>query len=426
MSDEIKRLLEEQGRAFEEFKKANDQRIDQIKKHGEASAETLQKVDKLNATIDSLKDRLEKAELKLDTPANPRNGGQWTAEQEEHLKDFNHWLRNPKDPEAVRSMHEHSRRAKAVSVGTPGDGGYAVPEILLRTIEKKLIDISPMRSLVKVVTAANTDFRALVDVRGESGGWVGEDATSGNRSATSTPGLGQVVPTFGTLYAYPKATEESVNDLFFDVGSWLVDNIVETFAKLEGEAIVSGNGSNKPTGFLNGSPSSAGDEDSPARAFGTLQYIPTGAAGAFPNDRLGSPPGNPGDPLIDVVYSLKPGYRRNAAWLANKATISTVRKFKDSEGNYLWQPGLITGQPDRILGYRVAEMEAMPDIGSNTFPMAFGDFSRGYLLVDVVGLRISTDDNITTPGQVKWYVRRRLGGKVYNDDAIKLLKAAAT
>lgn len=423
MSDEIKRLLEEQGRAFEEFKKANDQRIDQIKKTGEASAETVEKVEKLNATIDSLKERLEKAELRLDTPTKPGNGGEFTQEQQDHLKDFNSWLRNPKSPDNIRAMHE---RTKAVSVGTPSAGGYAVPEILLRTIEKKLIDVSPLRSLVRVVQVANSDFRALVDTRGEEGGWVGENASSGNRSETSTPGLGEVVPTFGTLYAYPKATEESLNDLFFDVGGWLVDNIVETFAKLEGEAIVSGNGTNKPTGFLAGVPVSTGDEASPARAFGTLQYIPTGAAGAFPNDRLGSPPGNPGDPLIDVVYSLKPGYRRNAVWLANKATISTVRKFKDSEGNYLWQPGLISGQPDRILGYNVAEMEAMPDIGSNTFPMAFGDFARGYILADVVGLRISMDDNITTPGQIKWYARKRLGGKVYNDDAIKLLKAAAT
>lgn len=425
MSNEIKETLDGLGRAFEEFKKANDQRIEEIKKAGSATAETVEKVEKLNATIDSLKDRLEKAELKLDTPSNPRDGRKHTPEQEQHLKDFNTWLRNPKDPDAIRTMHEHSRRAKAVSVGTPADGGYAVPEILLRDIEKKLIDVSPFRSLVRVVQVANTDFRALVDVRGEDGGWVGEDAGSGNRSATNTPSLGQVQPTFGTLYAYPKATEESINDLFFDVGGWLVDNIVETFAKLEGEAIVSGNGSNKPTGFLNGVPVSTGDDASPARAFGTLQYVPTGAAGAFPNDRTGSPPGNPGDPLIDLVYSLKAGYRANARWVANKATLSTVRKFKDSEGNYLWAPGLVAGQPDRILGYAVAEMEAMPDIGSNTFPMAFGDFRRGYLLADVVGLRISVDDNITTPGQVKWYVRRRLGGKVLNCDAIKLLKAAA-
>jgi HK97 family phage major capsid protein len=314
---------------------------------------------------------------------------------------------------------------KAVSIGTPAAGGHAVPEEISRQIDKKILVMSPMRNLVKVVQVGTSDWKELVDVHGGAGGWVGETDT---RSETGTPGLEQVTPTMGIVYAYPKATEESLQDIFFNVQQWLIDEASEQIAKLEGAAIISGDGSNKPTGFLDGTPVAQGDDniDSPLRPFGILQYVPTGIAAAFPNDRQGSPQGNPVDVLIDTEYQLKAGHRANAQWLMNKGTLNVARKWKDADAQYIWTRSMVLGQPSMINGYPVTEMEDMPAIAANAFPVAFGDFKQGYVLVDRAGFSITVDDNITTPGYVKFYVRRRVGGILRNDDCIKLIKCATS
>jgi len=165
-------------------------------------------------------------------------------------------------------------------------------------------------------------------------------------------------------------------------------------------------------------------ETSPVRTFGQLEYIATGVSDGFGELDTGSPGHYPGDILLDTVYALKAGYRGNARWLSNKATLSALRRFKDSEGNYIWQPGLQMDEPARLLGYPVEEMEGMPDVGTDNFPLGFGDFRAGYLICNLVGFRTTIDDNITAPGYVKFYVRKRLGGKLMNDDAIKVVKCA--
>lgn len=230
----------------------------------------------------------------------------------------------------------------------------------------------------------------------------------------------------GEIYAYPQVYEHILDDAFFDVAAWLQRKIARAFARGEGEAFISGNGTNKPTGFLTGTPVATGDFDSPARTFGVLEYIPTGVAGAFPNDMLGSPPANPGDVFIDTIHALRPVWRQGAVWLMNTTTKGTVRKFKDVDGNYLLRMGLEVGEGDQLLGYPIREMDHMPDVGSNTFPVAFGNFREAYLAVERTSLRITIDDNITSPGSVKFYVRKRLGGKLRQDQAIKVIKAAAS
>jgi HK97 family phage major capsid protein len=179
---------------------------------------------------------------------------------------------------------------------------------------------------------------------------------------------------------------------------------------------VSGNGANRPTGFLTADKVLTADG---TRGFGDIQYFQTGNATGFAAT-------NPGDVLFDAVYGLKPAHRAQAQWAMSRNTLSQLRKFKaDTDEQYLWQPGLQLGQPGTLLGYPVLEAEAMPDVGGDEFPIAFADWRRAYMLVDLVGMRMTVDDNITTPGAVKWYIRRRLGGKLYNDDAIKLIKVEA-
>lgn len=155
--------------------------------------------------------------------------------------------------------------------------------------------------------------------------------------------------------------------------------------------------------------------------------VPSGAAAGFPNYAATSPEdGGPADCLYRLIYTLRTGYRRNARWLMNSATAGMVRRFKDLNGQYLWIDNLAQGQPPLLCGYPVSIDEGMPNVAAGTYPIAFGDFERGYLIADSFGLRITVDDNITTPGQVKFYVRKRVGGKLLDDNAIKVLKIATS
>jgi HK97 family phage major capsid protein len=399
---EVAETVTQINEAWHEFKKANDARLAVIEKTGTDATEARVKAEAVESKLEEWQARLEKAEIKLDTP----EFGAGSVKMGQRAFD--------REREAA-----YVESCKAVSIGTASAGGHAVPEVISRQIDAKLLDVSVMLPLVNVVQVGTSDYKELVDVKGASGGWVGE---AGTRSETNTPGLEQVAPTMGIVYAYPKATEESLQDIFFDVQAWLINSAVEQFDQLTGAAIISGNGTNKPTGFLNTTPSSRDDDGaSPERAFGTIQYVPTGKAGALPSAfNLNSSPqisAVQGDFLITLIHKLKAGYRQNARFLMNKATLASVRKFRDADGNYLWQPSLQMGMPSMLLGFPV---------GSNTYPIAFGDFRSAYTFVNRVGTSITIDDNITTPGYVKFYIRRRVGGILRNDDALKVVKCSTT
>nr|AYJ09379.1 putative major capsid protein [Pseudo-nitzschia multiseries DNA virus] len=421
------KVVSDLNKRFDEFKDTHSQEIAEIRKNGVADPLTVEKLEKLDRAVSDLATTQDQIAAKMNRPQTGGSGVEDSEASVNHKSAFNAWVRDPGNNELKSALQAAEREAvaqKAVTVATPASGGYALPEEISRSINEKLLDVSPMRRVARVVQASTTDYKELVDVLGDGYGWVGEGDT---RSETDTPSLAEVAPSFGTIYAYPKASEESLNDLFFNVQEWLIRRSVNSFAKGEGIAFISGNGTKKPTGFLNGTPEDTDDDGvSPARAFGTLQYKPTGNASGFGSFSNTSPEHYPSDVFIDTVYSLKAGYRGNASWMMNKATLGTVRKFRDADGAYIWQPGLTAGQPSQILGFNVVEAEDMPDIGANAFPVAFGDFMEGYLICDLVGLRMTIDDSITTPGQCKFYLRKRVGGKLLNDDAIKVIKVAAS
>ena len=421
------KVVSDLNKRFDEFKDTHSQEIAEIRKNGVADPLTVEKLEKLDRAVSDLATTQDQIAAKMNRPQTGGSGVEDSEAAVNHKSAFNAWVRDPGNNELKSALQAAEREAvaqKAVTVATAASGGYALPEEISRSINEKLLDVSPMRRVARVVQASTTDYKELVDVLGDGYGWVGEGDT---RSETDTPSLAEVAPSFGTIYAYPKASEESLNDLFFNVQEWLIRRSVNSFAKGEGIAFISGNGTKKPTGFLNGTPEDTDDDGvSPARAFGTLQYKPTGNASGFGSFSNTSPEHYPSDVFIDTVYSLKAGYRGNASWMMNKATLGTVRKFRDADGAYIWQPGLTAGQPSQILGFNVVEAEDMPDIGANAFPVAFGDFMEGYLICDLVGLRMTIDDSITTPGQCKFYLRKRVGGKLLNDDAIKVIKVAAS
>jgi len=292
-----------------------------------------------------------------------------------------------------------------------------VPEEISRSIEKLELKFSPVRSLVKVVRAGTSDYKELVAINGATGGWVGE---GDSRTATATPTLREVAPTHGELYAYPQVSEWSLDDVFFNVETWLADSVAETFAISEATAVLTGNASSKPTGMLNSAPTAVLDTAGSPRAAAVYEFVGNVDA----NFAILS------DTLIDTQYRLNSRYRANATWVMNSVTAAAIRKIREDSpttatGTYLWQPSLIVGQPDTLLGKPISIWEQMADPASNSHPIAFGDFSRGYVLADRVGLRI-TRDNVTNVGFVRFYVRRREGGIVLNNNAIKWIKCLAS
>jgi HK97 family phage major capsid protein len=418
--------LDKIATAFEEYKKTNDARLDAVKA-GKATGDLDAKLAKMDEHMNGLteaKSRLEKMEAKLARPGaldggTGRRDGE-SSEEAEYRSAFVEWVRNPRDAEresrcvaAGKALEAKSMEGKSTQVVTSNNtsGGFALPKIVEQSIARLGLDISPIRSLATVRTVGSVDYTELFDVGGAGFEWIGETDT---RNQTNTPDLKDIKPTFGMASAKPQATEESLDDLFFNVEDWLISSAAEAMAQGEAAAFVSGNGTKKPTGFLAG-PTPVATADA-GRAFGTLQFIASGQAAALPS----SP-----DVFVDIVHSLRARYRANANWMCNKMVLGGLRKYKDTTGQYLWQPSLQAGVPSSFLGYPVAEAEDIPNVAANAFPLAFGDFREGYLIADRVGMRM-TRDEITTPGFVKFYVRKRVGGILRNTQAIKLLKVAAS
>jgi HK97 family phage major capsid protein len=311
----------------------------------------------------------------------------------------------------LRKGIEAGVELKALTGTSDAAGGYAVPEEIDAEIDRLLTSISPIRAIANVVKVGTAGYRKLVTAGGTPSGWVSEVAA---RPETDTPTFVEIAPPFGELYANPAASQTMLDDAAFDVEAWLASEIATEFARAEGQAFVSGSGVNRPKGFLT-SPVSA-DPDG-TRAFGTLQFVPTGTAGAFP-------PGNQTDKLIDLVQALRPPYRQGAVFVMNSATASTIRKFKSSTGALLWQPSLTAGQPNTLLGYPVVEAEDMPDVAADSLSIAFGNFRAGYLIAERTETQILRDPFTHKPF-VHFYATKRIGGQVSNSEAIKLMKFGA-
>jgi HK97 family phage major capsid protein len=413
--DDLKPLIEEGNKTIaalraevEQIKSADALDREKLAKMEADLADTLkakQDAELAQAAIDK---RLAEVETKASRPGGLEAKGEAADEYKEAFVAF---IRNPGNPTLQAKMYELQAKATDVRTSTAGSGGYALPEVISTDIAKQVQDISPIRSIARVVQVGTPDYKELVDLNGFATEWVGETTS---RSQTDTPDIGECAPTFGEIAAKPEATRHSLEDLFFDVEAWLAASGVEQFAIAEGAAFVSGNGTNKPTGFLAGTPVSTADA---SRAFGVLQYVASGQAAALAS--------NPFDTFHDIVYGLKAGYRGNARFCMNSLTMAALAKIKDSDGRYLLQSAVAAGVPDMIHGYPITVAEDMPNVGANAFPVAFGDFQRGYLIADRVGMGIVRDE-VTKPGYVRYIMFKRVGGKIKDSNAIKLLKIAAS
>jgi HK97 family phage major capsid protein len=321
------------------------------------------------------------------------------------------------DPAKAAFVEGYLRRGAEVEMKSfagmvAADGGYAVPKEIDQQIDALLKAASPIRSVANVVQVGSAGYRKLVTQSGVTSGWATE---GGARPTTNTPVFNEIVPSFGELYANPAATQAMLDDAQFDVEAWLATEISAEFAKAEGSAFVNGDGINKPKGFLTYNTAVTSDT---TRAFGTLQYVPSGGASDFITT-------NPHDRLLDLVHALRAPYRRGAVWVMNSATLAKIRKFKDTTGAFIWMPGLVTGQPDTLLGYPVIESEDMPDVAVNALALAFGNFQAGYLIAERAETSILRDPYTNKP-YVNFYATKRIGGAVSNSEAIKVMKIAVS
>lgn len=311
----------------------------------------------------------------------------------------------------LRKGEQAGVEMKSFSGASGAEGGYAVPREIDAAIDATLKAISPIRAIANVVTVGSAGYRKLVTAGGTPSGWVAETA---GRPETDTPDFHEIAPPMGELYANPAASQAMLDDAAFDVEGWLASEIATEFAQAEGAAFVGGSGVNRPKGFLSGAVTNEADG---VRAFGTLQYIAAGAAGGFAA-------ANPQDRLIDLIQSLRTPYRQGASFVMNSATLARIRKFKTTDGAFLWQPGMVSGQPDTLLGYPVVEAEDMPDIAADSLSIAFGNFRAGYLIAER-GETAILRDPFTNKPFVHFYATKRIGGAVSNSEAIKLMKFAA-
>jgi HK97 family phage major capsid protein len=367
----------------------------------EASFDLVARQDATDAAVEALRTDVDEVKSRLDrvsrAAARPVIDGKPSAPEVKGFVDG--YLRQGRETEL-----------KSLSGSVPADGGYAVPREIDALIASRLKTISPIRSIAQVVQTGSAGYRKLVTTGGTASGWVSETAA---RPATDTPNFAEIAPPTGELYANPAASQAMLGDAAFDIQSWLAEEIAMEFARAEGAAFVGGSGVNQPSGFLTAPNSAQGDA---ARPFGTLQHLVSGdAAGLGSVIEL---------VLIDLVHALKAGHRQGASWVMNSATLAEVRKLKTSDGAFIWQPGLIDGQPDRLLGYPVVEAEDMPDIAAGALPIAFGNFRAGYLIAERSATSILRDPFTNKPF-VHFYATKRIGGQVLDSDAIKLLKIAA-
>lgn len=400
----LKDLLQKQGEAFEEFKKTNDARM-QAKADGKSVEGFEAKLSKINEEISKIGDLKSEFDSLIKKLNRPGATGEGDPDKAEHKAAFGKFLRKGID-DGLGELQQ-----KAYNITTDADGGYAVPEELDRTILELMRDVSPMREVSNVITVGGSDYKKLANKGGTTGGWVDEDDA---RAATNSSQFAILTPFMGEVYAYPQATQQMLDDAFFNAEQFIENECTLTFAEMEGAAFTTGDGTKKPKGFLAYATATTADG---ARAFGTLQHIISGAAADWAAT-------TPQDKLLDVVYALKKGYRANANWMLSKAMLADVRKLKDVDGNYLWRPGLEAGQPDTLLGYGIAENEDMPAKAANALSIAFGDFKRGYTIVDRIGTRILRDPYTNKPF-VGFYVTKRVGGFLADSNAIKLFKFSA-
>jgi HK97 family phage major capsid protein len=401
-STEVAAAYDDLRYTLEAYRAANDERLAELETRFGGDVVTSEKLVRLDDALDETRRRLDRLVLDRSRPA---LGAEIERDPAiaEHKAAFASYVRHG-EASGLKRLE-----AKALSAGSGPDGGYLAPATVEAEIMRRLATISPVRALATVRTISSGTYKKAFSTTGPASGWVAETAS---RPQTGAPTLAELSFPAMELYAMPAATQTLLDDAIVDIDQWIAEEVESAFAEQEGAAFVTGDGVDKPKGFLAYPTVAEADW-----AWGRIGTLKTGAAGAFAAN-------SPADILVDLVYALKAGYRQNAHFVMNRKTQAAVRKFKDGNGQYLWQPPASAGAQASLLGFPVVEAEDMPDIAAGSVSIAFGDFRRGYLVVDRAGVRILRDPYSAKP-HVLFYTTKRAGGGVQDFAALKGLSFSA-
>jgi HK97 family phage major capsid protein len=414
-------------KGFEAYKEANDARLKEIEAKGAADPLLEQKLARIDEALNAANETAEKAFLavkrsqrvitdekgnEIDLDAKAQTWANVTATAyEQRPFDMNAKAMEDYRQAGLRYMAKgmdalSADERKALSVGFDPSGGYVVYPDMSGQIVTKVDETSPMRAFASIQVISTDALEGLFDLERAAAVWVGETAA---RTETATPKLGKWRIPVHELSAMPAATQKLLDDASLNMEAWLADKVALEFSLAENTAFVTGDGAEKPRGFL----TYAAGTTLP----GTIERVKTGVNGDF----AAAPAG--GDVLIDALYSLKAPYRANATWFMNRTTFAKVRKLKDSDGAYIWSPGIAAGQPATLLGYPTASFEDMPDPATGSLSIAVGDMRAAYQIVDRAGIRVLRDPFTSKPF-ILLYTTKRTGGDVVNFEALKLIEFA--
>lgn len=404
---EFKRLIEAQGTAFEEFKKANDARLKAVEEKGYAPADLVDKVSTINGDITKLSAQIAQMALAAQRPSGAAGGGEkgYTADQVEHNRAVGEFLRKG----ATAGLRDLER--KAMNSTSDVDGGYLVSAEMDRQIDRVVPTISAMSRIARSITIGTRSYTRRVKTSGMAMRRVAEGATGGE---TTEPKYARLEFVVFPAEVEPWVYNETLEDADIDLAADLAQEAAIGFAEGAAAEYISGAGVDGARGIT-----SYTNVANASYAWGKIGYIASGKAAAFASVA-------PADKFISLQHALKPQYRSGAAWLMNDATLGVARQMKDGSGAYyLWQPDPLGSFGGRFLGHPVEVDDNMPALASNAYSVAFGNFDRGYLIVNRTGTTLIRD-NITAKGSTKFNFRRRFGGGVYNYEAIKLMKMATS
>lgn len=393
---DLARAIDDMQHAFEAFKETNDCRLAEIEQKSSADVLTGEKLHRIEVAMDANQRRMDEIVLKSQRPSLSAAPIVSVNERKSAFEAY------------VRAGNDAGLRANEIKglTSAESDAGFTIPVEVESEVMRRLTAISPIRAISGVRQVSTGTYKKPVTSEGPQSGWVADDDA---RPETDAPTLSELKFETMELYAMPAATSALLDDTAVDIDAWLADEIETVFAEQETKAFVAGTGNGQPRGFTNYPTANETNW-----SWGSIGYIKTGAAGDFP-------PTGASDRLIDLVYTLKAGYRQNATFVMNRSTQATIRKFKDADGHYLWAPPAIPGTRASLLNFPVVEAEDMPDMTNNALAIAFGDFRRGYLVVDRQGLRILRDPYSSKP-YVLFYTTKRVGGGIQDFDAIKFLR----
>lgn len=383
-----KAMVAQIAAAFEEFKTTNDAAL---KAKAEDSLVT-QKLEALNESMSNYQKVIDDLNAQMAAAATAGVGDML-----------------PTNPEYVRDFKAHMRRgdvSAAMSVGTAADGGYLAPVEWDRTVTNKLKQISPIRANSQVITISTAGFSRVYNDGVIGSGWVGETAA---RPETTTPGLTTLSFIPGEIYANPAITQTALDDVAINLEQWLADEVDGEFAIQENTAFLSGNGTNKPFGILTYVTGAANAAKHP---FGAITGTTVAGAAAVTTDEI-----------IDLVYSLPSERSQNAKFYMNRTSLGKLRKLKDGQNNYIWQPSYVAGEPSTLQGAPVVEVPGMPNMTTGLVSVLFGDMEATYLVVDRVGIRVLRDPYTNKPF-VHFYTTKRVGGGVQNPEYMRFIKQA--